>query len=92
MESLEDFANPVITGSIADQAAWDPVRRTWNRAGLVMRVPRRVQNGCARGHQLAMAMWRCTVAGSASMASMQAARSARETVNPWGRLRSIAVR
>jgi predicted nucleotidyltransferase component of viral defense system len=32
LESLTDFANPVITGSIADPAAWDPVRRTWNRA------------------------------------------------------------
>jgi Nucleotidyl transferase AbiEii toxin, Type IV TA system len=32
LESLTDFANPVITGSIADPATWDPVRRTWNRA------------------------------------------------------------
>jgi hypothetical protein len=32
LESLKDFANPVITDSIADQATWDPVRRTWNRA------------------------------------------------------------
>jgi hypothetical protein len=31
LESLNDFANPVITGSIADPATWDPVRRTWNR-------------------------------------------------------------
>jgi hypothetical protein len=36
-----------------------------------------------------MATCRCTVAGSLSEASMQAARSARETVNPCGRLRSI---
>jgi predicted nucleotidyltransferase component of viral defense system len=33
LKSLTDFANPVITGSIADQAMWDPARRTWNRAG-----------------------------------------------------------
>jgi Nucleotidyl transferase AbiEii toxin, Type IV TA system len=32
LESLKDFANPVITGSIADQATWDPVLHTWNRA------------------------------------------------------------
>ncbi len=32
LESLKDFANPVITGSIADPATWDPVRRAWNRA------------------------------------------------------------
>ena len=32
LESLTDFANPVITGSIADPATWDPVRRAWNRA------------------------------------------------------------
>ena len=32
LESLTDFANPVITGSIADPATWDPVRRTWNHA------------------------------------------------------------
>ena len=31
LESMKDFANPVITGSIADPATWDPVRRTWNR-------------------------------------------------------------
>ncbi|MGP7997354.1 MAG: hypothetical protein ACLPKI_08545 [Streptosporangiaceae bacterium] len=31
-ESLKDFANPVISGSTADQATWDPGRRTWNRA------------------------------------------------------------
>jgi predicted nucleotidyltransferase component of viral defense system len=30
LESLKDFANPVVTGSIADKATWDPVRRTWN--------------------------------------------------------------
>ena len=45
-----------------------------------------------RSSQLAMATWWCTVAGSPSVASMQAARSAQETVNPCGRLRSIAVR
>jgi hypothetical protein len=39
-----------------------------------------------------MATCRRTVAGSLSEASIQAARSARETVNPCGRLRSIAVR
>jgi predicted nucleotidyltransferase component of viral defense system len=32
LESLKDFANPIITGSIADPATWDPVRHTWNRA------------------------------------------------------------
>lgn len=32
LESLKDFANPVIKGSAADQATWDPVRRRWNRA------------------------------------------------------------
>ena len=32
LESLKDFANPVISGSTADQATWDPGRRTWNRA------------------------------------------------------------
>ena len=32
LESLKDFANPVITDSISDQAAWDPVRRAWNPA------------------------------------------------------------
>jgi Nucleotidyl transferase AbiEii toxin, Type IV TA system len=32
LQSLKDFANPVITGSIADPTTWDPVRRTWNRA------------------------------------------------------------
>jgi hypothetical protein len=31
LESLKDFANPVISGSAADQATWDPGRRTWNR-------------------------------------------------------------
>ena len=31
LESLKDFANPIITGSIADPATWDPVRRTWSR-------------------------------------------------------------
>ena len=31
-ESLTDFADPVISGSAADQATWDPGRRTWNRA------------------------------------------------------------
>jgi hypothetical protein len=29
LESLKDFAIPVITGSIADPATWDPVQRTW---------------------------------------------------------------
>jgi Nucleotidyl transferase AbiEii toxin, Type IV TA system len=33
LESLKDFANPVITGSIADPATWDPVQRTWNPEG-----------------------------------------------------------
>ena len=42
--------------------------------------------------QLAMATCLRTVAGSSSSASMQAARSARETWNPCGRLRSIAMR
>jgi hypothetical protein len=32
LKSLKDFANPVITGSIADPAAWDPVRREWTPA------------------------------------------------------------
>jgi Nucleotidyl transferase AbiEii toxin, Type IV TA system len=32
LQSLKDFANPVITGSTADPATWDPVRRAWNRA------------------------------------------------------------
>jgi hypothetical protein len=32
LESLKDFANPVISGFIADQATWDPGQRTWNRA------------------------------------------------------------
>jgi hypothetical protein len=32
LESLKDFANPIITGSITDLATWDPVRRAWNRA------------------------------------------------------------
>jgi hypothetical protein len=32
LESLKDFANPIITGSITDPATWDPVRRGWNRA------------------------------------------------------------
>ena len=32
LESLKGFANPIITGSITDPAAWDPVRRAWNRA------------------------------------------------------------
>jgi predicted nucleotidyltransferase component of viral defense system len=32
LEALKDFANPIITGSVADSATWDPVRRTWNRA------------------------------------------------------------
>jgi hypothetical protein len=31
LESLKDFANPIITGSIADPASWDPVRRAWSR-------------------------------------------------------------
>ena len=44
------------------------------------------------GHQLAMEICLCTVAGSPSSVSMQAARSAREIVNPRGRLRSVAVR
>jgi hypothetical protein len=33
LQSLKDFANPVITGSITDPMTWDPVRRTWNSAG-----------------------------------------------------------
>jgi hypothetical protein len=33
LESLKAFANPVITGSVNDQAAWDPGQRAWNRAG-----------------------------------------------------------
>jgi hypothetical protein len=32
LESLKAFANPVITGSVNDQAAWDPGQRAWNRA------------------------------------------------------------
>ena len=44
------------------------------------------------GCQLAMDTCLCTVAGSPSRVSMQAARSARETLNPCGRFRSIAVR
>jgi predicted nucleotidyltransferase component of viral defense system len=32
LESLKDFANPVLTGSIADQEIWNPGQRTWNRA------------------------------------------------------------
>ena len=31
LESLKNFADPIITGSITDPATWDPVRRTWNR-------------------------------------------------------------
>jgi hypothetical protein len=42
--------------------------------------------------QAAMDMCLCTVAGSSSRVSMQAARSAREIENPCGKLRSIAVR
>jgi hypothetical protein len=32
LESLKDFAKPIIAGSIADSATWDPVRHTWNPA------------------------------------------------------------
>jgi hypothetical protein len=32
LESLKDFANPVITGSSTDPATWDPAQRAWNRA------------------------------------------------------------
>jgi NAD(P)-dependent dehydrogenase (short-subunit alcohol dehydrogenase family) len=67
------------------------------RAGLgegMSRWPaQRLRRGSAcDGCQLAMDMCRCTVAGSSSSLSMQLARSAREIVNPCGRLRSIAVR
>jgi hypothetical protein len=30
LESLKDFADPIITGSITESATWDPVRRTWD--------------------------------------------------------------
>ena len=54
----------------------------------------RATGGVSEDHrcQLAMDTCLCTVAGSPSMVSMQAARSAREIVNPCGRLRLIAVR
>jgi len=32
LESLKDFADPIITGTITDPATWDPIRRVWNRA------------------------------------------------------------
>jgi hypothetical protein len=31
LESLKDFANPIITGSITDAASWDPAHRAWIR-------------------------------------------------------------
>ncbi len=33
LESLEAFANPVITGSATGLATWDPDHRAWNHAG-----------------------------------------------------------
>jgi hypothetical protein len=42
--------------------------------------------------QSAMQTCLCAVAGSSSSVSMQAARSAREMLKQWGRLRSVAVR
>jgi len=33
LESLKAFANPLITGSVTDQATWDPDRRDWSRTG-----------------------------------------------------------
>jgi hypothetical protein len=32
LESLKDFANPIITGSITDTATWDPAHRAWDHA------------------------------------------------------------
>ena len=32
LESLKDFADPIITGTSTDPATWDPIRRVWNRA------------------------------------------------------------
>ncbi len=32
LNSLRAFANPILTGSAADSASWDPARRTWDDA------------------------------------------------------------
>ena len=32
LELLRAFANPILTGSAADSASWDPTRRAWNNA------------------------------------------------------------
>jgi predicted nucleotidyltransferase component of viral defense system len=37
LKSLRDFANPIITDSIADPSTWDPGRRTWSRGRLAER-------------------------------------------------------
>jgi hypothetical protein len=34
LESLTDFADPIIAGSITDAATWDPAQRAWNRTDL----------------------------------------------------------
>jgi hypothetical protein len=31
LDSLKDFADPIIIGSITDAATWDPAERAWNR-------------------------------------------------------------
>jgi hypothetical protein len=33
LDSLKDFAGPIIIGSVTDAATWDPDERAWNRAG-----------------------------------------------------------
>jgi hypothetical protein len=32
LDLLRAFANPILTGSAADSASWDPTRRAWNNA------------------------------------------------------------
>ncbi len=83
---------------------WCPTRTTWcsssrpppRRSRPPAEPPRRqaVRRPLTGIHprQRAMPMWWWMVAGSPMIASMQAARSARDTVTPRGRLRSIAVR
>ena len=33
LESLRAFADPILTGSAADSATWDPTQGAWNQAG-----------------------------------------------------------
>jgi hypothetical protein len=32
LERVQDFASPVISGAVTDQATWDPGLQAWNRA------------------------------------------------------------